>query len=64
LLKASSYPWSGGVEALFKIDDEEIVLEVSAEDSVIVAIMAAEDAVWKSTLEDLKKILKKDIKTR
>ena len=52
------------MEALFKIDDEEIVLEVSAEDSVIVAIMAAEDAVWKSTLEDLKKILKKDIKTR
>lgn len=37
--------------ALFKIDDEEIVLEVSVEDSVIVAIMAGEAAVWRSTRE-------------
>ena len=51
-------------EALFKIDDEEIVLEVSVEDSVIVAIMATEDAVWKSTLEGLKQILKREIKAR
>ena len=45
---------------VLKIDNEEIVLEVSVEDSVIVAIMAGEDAVCKSTLEDLKQILKRE----
>ena len=51
-------------EAVFKINDEEIVIEVSVEDSVIVAIMAGEDAVWKGTLEGLKQILKGEIKAR
>ena len=51
-------------EAVFKINDEEIVMEVSVEDSVIVAIMAGEDAVWKGTLEGLKQILKGEIKAR
>ncbi len=51
-------------EAVFKVDDEEIVLEVSVEKNVIVAIMAGEDAVWKGTLEGLKKLLKGEIKAR
>ncbi len=51
-------------EAVFKIGDEEIVLEVSVEKDVIVAIMAGEDAVWKGTLEGLKKLLKGEIKAR
>jgi len=51
-------------EAVFKIGDEELVLEVSAEDKIIVAIMAGEDAAWKGTLEGLKKILKGEIKTK
>jgi len=45
-------------EAVFNINGEEIVLEISAEEKVIVAIMAGEDAVWKGTLEGLKKLLK------
>jgi hypothetical protein len=49
-------------EAVFKIGDEEIVFEVSVEKSVIVAIMAGEDAVWKGTLDGLKILLKEAIK--
>ena len=51
-------------EAVFKIGDEELVLEVSVEESVIVAIMAGEEAVWKGTLEGLKKLLKGEIAKR
>ncbi len=51
-------------EAVFKVGDEEIVLEVSVEENVIVAIMAGEKAVWKGTLEGLKKLLKGEIKAR
>ncbi|MCP4350059.1 MAG: hypothetical protein GY795_31655 [Desulfobacterales bacterium] len=49
-------------EAVFKVGDEEIVLEVSVEEKVIVSIMAGEQAVWKGTLEGLKKLLKGEIK--
>jgi hypothetical protein len=51
-------------EAVFKIKDEEIVLEVSVEDSVIVAIMVGEDTTWKGTLEGLKQLLRGQIKAR
>lgn len=51
-------------EAVFKIGDEEIVLEVSVEDKTIVAIMAGDDAAWKGTLEGLKKLLKGEIQGR
>jgi len=45
-------------EAVFKIGSEELVLEVSVEKDVIIAIMAGEDAGWKGTLAGLKKLLK------
>jgi len=51
-------------EALFKIDDREIVLEVSVEDSVIIAIMAGEDAIWKGTFDGLRQLLRGEIKAR
>ena len=51
-------------EAVFKIKDEEIVLEVSVEDSVIVAIMVGEDTAWKGTLEGLKQLLRGQIKAQ
>lgn len=50
-------------EAVFQVGDEEIVMEVSVEDSVIVAIMAGEDTTWKGTLEGLKQLLKGEVKT-
>ncbi len=49
-------------EAVFKVGDEDIVLEVSVEENVIVSIMAGDDAMWKGTLEGLKKMLKGEIK--
>ena len=45
-------------ETVFKIGSQEIVLEVSVEKDVIIAMMAGEDAAWKGTLEGLKKLLK------
>lgn len=50
-------------EAVFKVGDEDIVLEVSVEENVIVSIMAGDDVMWKGTLEGLKKMLKGEIKT-
>jgi len=44
-------------EAVFKVDDEEIILEVSVEKDIIVALMAGEKAVWKGTLKGLKQLL-------
>ena len=49
-------------EAVFKLEDQEIVVEVSVEKDVIVAIMAGDDAVWKGTLTGLKELLKSQIK--
>ena len=51
-------------EAIFTIGDEEIVLEVSVEKEIIVSVMAGDDAVWKGTLEGLKKFLKSAIKDK
>ena len=51
-------------EAVFNIGGEELVMEVSVEDKVIVALMAGEDAVWKGTLEGLKQLLRGEIKAR
>jgi hypothetical protein len=51
-------------EAVFKTGDEELIFEVSVEESVIVAIMAGEEAVWKGTLEGLKKLLTGEIAGR
>ena len=51
-------------EAVFNVDGEELVMEISAEEKVIVAISAGEEAVWKGTLEGLKMLLKGEIKAR
>lgn len=51
-------------ETVINIDGEELVMEVSLEDKVIVALMAGEDAVWKGTLEGLKMLLRGEIKAR
>ena len=59
--EATGLPAERWGEAVFKIGDEEIVMEISVEKDVIVAIMAGEDAVWKGTLKGLKQILKGEI---
>ncbi len=62
--EATGLPAERWGEAVFKIGGEELVLEVSVEQKVIVALMAGEDAVWKGTLEGLKKLLRGEIKAR
>jgi len=49
-------------EAVFKPGDEEIVLEVSVEKDIIVALMIGEDTAWKGTLNGLKKLIKEGVK--
>jgi len=62
--EASGLPAERWGEAVFSVGDEEIVMEVSVEKDIIVALMAGEDAVWKGTLKGLKKLLKGEIKSR
>jgi hypothetical protein len=62
--EANGMPAERWAEAVFKIGDEEIVLEVSVEKDVIVAIAVGEDATWKGTLAGLKKILRGEIKAK
>jgi hypothetical protein len=45
-------------EAVFIVGDQELVMEVSVEQEVIVAVMAGEDAVWKGTLEGFRRLLR------
>jgi len=49
-------------EAVFNINGEEIVMEISLEDKIIVALSAGDEAVWKGTLEGLKLLLTGQIK--
>ncbi len=62
--EVSGVPAARWGEAVFKVGDEEIVIEVSVEKDVIVAIMAGDEAAWKGTLEGLKQLLKGEIKAR
>ena len=62
--EATGMPAERWGEAVFQINGEELVLEVSVEDDVIVALMAGEDAAWKGTLKGLKQILRGEIKAR
>ena len=65
--EATGFPAERWGEAVFTIAEEEIAIEVSVEDSIIVAIMAGEsgkETVWKGTLEGLKKLLAGEIAGR
>lgn len=62
--EATGMPAERWGEAVFNIGEEEVVMEVSVEKDVIVAIMAGEDAVWKGTLTGLKEMLKNAIKPK
>ncbi|MGD8520688.1 MAG: hypothetical protein PVF56_06045 [Desulfobacterales bacterium] len=62
--ETTGLPAERWAEAVFKIDDEEIVFEFSVEKDVIVSIMAGEDAGWKGTLAGLKKLLKGGMNSR
>jgi hypothetical protein len=56
--ETSGLPAERWGEAVFKIGEEEVVLEVSVEKDVVVAVMIGENAAWKGTLEGFKQLLK------
>jgi hypothetical protein len=56
--EATGLPAERWGEAVFKIQDQEIVLEVSVEKEIIVAIMVDEATAWKGTLAGLRQLLK------
>ncbi|ACL02486.1 MULTISPECIES: hypothetical protein [Desulfatibacillum] len=65
--EATGFPAERWGEAVFTIAEEEIAIEVSVEEKITVAIMAGEtgkEAVWKGTLEGLKKLLTGEIAGR
>jgi hypothetical protein len=62
--EVNGMPAERWAETVFKIGGEEVVLEVSVEKDVIVAIAVGEDATWKGTLAGLKKILRGEIKAK
>ncbi|MGD9330161.1 MAG: hypothetical protein PVJ53_02555 [Desulfobacterales bacterium] len=45
-------------EAVFTVGDQEIAIEISVEQDVIVAVMVGEDAAWKGTLEGFRRLLR------
>ena len=55
--ESTGLPAERWAEAVFTIGGEELVMEVSVEKDVIVAIMAGEKAVWKGTLKGLKALI-------
>lgn len=59
--ESTGLPAERWAEAVFTCGGEELVMEVSVEKDVIVAIMAGESAVWKGTLKGLKELLVRGI---
>lgn len=59
--EATGMPAERWGEAVFTIGDQELVIEVSVEKEVIVAVMAGEDALWKGTLEGFRRLLRSGI---
>ncbi len=59
--ESSGLPAERWGEAVFKIGEEEIVVEISIEKDVVVAIMAGEDAAWRGTLKGFKQLLRGEL---
>ena len=51
-------PAAHWAEAVFKIGEEEIVLEISVEKDIIESVMAGDDVAWRGTLKGLRQLLK------
>lgn len=56
--ETTGLPAERWAEAVFKIGDEEIVIEVSVEKDIIIGLMAGEQAVWKGTLKGLQNLIR------
>jgi len=58
--QATGLPAKHWGAAVFNVDDEEIVLEISAEEKIIIALQVGDEFAWKGTLEGFKILLKGD----
>ncbi len=45
-------------EAVFQVGDEEIVMEVSVEEDIMVSMMVDEKTTWRGTLEGLRRLIR------
>ena len=61
--ESSGLPAERWAEAVFKIGDDEVILEISVEKEVVIAIMAGENAAWRGTLKGFKQFLKSELKS-
>ena len=59
--ESTGLPAEHWAEAVFKIGEEELVLEISVEKDIVVAIMLGENAGWRGTLKGFKQFLKGQI---
>ena len=59
--ESSGLPAERWAEAVFKIGDEELVVEISFEKDVIVAITVGENAAWRGPLKGFKQFLKGEL---
>jgi hypothetical protein len=50
-------------EAVFTLGDQELVVEVSVEKEIIVAIMLDEQTTWKGTLTGLRELITSSMKS-
>ncbi len=58
--EANGLPAERWAEAVFNVDGQEIVLEVSVEEDIIISIIPGEEKdAWKGTLTGLKEALEK-----
>ncbi len=58
--EATGLPAERWGEAVFQVGEEEIILEVSVEKSVTIAVMIGEKTGWKGTLDGFNQLLKGD----
>lgn len=61
--ETTGMPAERWAEAVFTVKEHELVVEVSVEKDVIIAVMAGEDAVWKGTWEGFRQLLQSSLKT-
>jgi len=59
--ESTGLPAERWAEAVFKIGDEDIILEVSVEKDIVIGLMVGDATSWRGTLEGLKKALKGEI---
>ena len=56
--ESSGLPAERWAETVFQIGNETLVLEISIEKDVVVAIMVGENAAWRGTLKGFKQLLR------